>query len=465
MKITVFLVVLLAICAVNASPFKRRFLKLEDSENLPRLLQGGNSSAGSSTTTTTVSVAISNPNGTAAAGNNSGAGNASAASNNASSEVAGSNSSAAVATSNNTGAAAANNATAVAAASNATAVEAAPANNNSAAAPVAVSNGGAFFTSSFGNGACAQCSDQCNSVESAINGLNDKANSLCNISDIPEVIGNMTEQAAGMLAHIYIVNQWFYNKPYVLEIGNNQWDVLNVIYPKYQHVLQQVEILKQDRDNQAICLDRYGIQNKINVLNLMHDRLANSSVADAHECGIDVCGTLSQDANLLTQAANSINVGDRFTAVQNAIQQDLVNLNNLTQAYDSIYDYINQEISANGQSASGPDVLVSWDNNTKNNYGDFYNNVASLVNNSKDAINNGIQAIYANTYAVPNNLWQNANFQLPEISLANEDTMLNCTTGLTQWANEVAAEEAAIAADKARAAAAAANSSSSNSTA
>jgi hypothetical protein len=276
----------------------------------------------------------------------------------------------------------------------------------------------------------------------------------------------MTEQAAGILSHIYIVNQWFYNKPYVLAIGNNQWNVLNVIYPKYQHVLQQVEILKQDRDNQAICLDRYGIQNKINVLNLMHDRLANSSVADAHECGIDVCGTLSQDANLLNQAANSINVGDRFIAVKNAIQQDLDNLNNVTQAYDAIYDYINQEITANGNTSSGPAVLVSWDNNTHHQFADFYNNVALLVNNSQDAINNGIQAIYQNTYAVPNNLWKNADFQLPEISLANEDTMLNCTTGLTQWAQEVAAQEAAVAADKARAAAAAANASAaSNSTA
>jgi hypothetical protein len=275
----------------------------------------------------------------------------------------------------------------------------------------------------------------------------------------------MTEQAAGMLEHIYIINQWFYNKPYVMEIGNNQWDVLNVIYPKYQHVLQQVEILKQDRDNDAICLDRWGIQNKINVLNLMHDRLANSSVADAHECGIDVCGTLSQDANLLNQAANSISVSDRFTAVQNAIQADLDNLNNLTQAYDAIYDYINQEISANGNTSSGPEVLVSWDNSTKTQFADFYNNVASLVNNSVDAINNGIQAIYANTYAVPNNLWQNANFQLPEISLANEDTMLNCTSGLTQWAQQLAAQQAAVAADAARKAAAAANSSSGNSTA
>jgi len=246
-----------------------------------------------------------------------------------------------------------------------------------------------------------------------------------------------------MLTHIYIVNQWFYNKPYVMEIGNSQWDVLSVIYPKYQHVLQQIDILKLDRDNEAICLNRYAVQGQIGVLNLMYDRLSNQSVANAHDCGIDVCGTLSQDASILNNAAASIIVSDRFSSVQNAIQQDLNNLNNVFAAYNSIYDYINQVFSAGGNSSTGPQILVSMDNQTRQGYSIFFTNVENLVNQSYSTINNGLSAIYQNTYAVPNNLWKNADFQLPLITLANQEQMVNCTNGLTQWAQQNAAQVAA----------------------
>jgi hypothetical protein len=276
--------------------------------------------------------------------------------------------------------------------------------------------------------------------------LNQKANTLCNIGDIPEILGNLTEKAEGMLTHIYLINQWFYNKPSVLEIGNKEWDILNVIYPKYQHLAQEIEILKLDRDGEAICLDRYRIQNKIGILNSIHDRLANSSAAaNAKECGVDICGALSQDASLISQVASGITVGDRFGSPRSSLLQDIENLSNLTLSYDKIYDYINQEVTAGGDTSSGAEILVSWDPQTKETYADFLNNVALLVNNSKDSISSGLQAIYKNTYAVPYNLWKNADFQLPELNLANEEQLQNCTAlhaGAAAAANSTSAAAA-----------------------
>jgi hypothetical protein len=405
-----------------------------------RLLQAGSANSTNATAANTSASANHTGSANASTGSNvtAAASNASAATTNAS--AAATNASAAAtnvsAASSNVSAAASNVSAASllassnvsAASSNVSAVQA----NVSAAAIL-------LFASTFRNKNCSICSDQCGSVGNAISSLNQKANTLCNIGDIPEVLGNLTELAEGMLTHIYLVNQWFYNKPSVLEIGNNEWDILNVIYPKYQHLSQQIDILKLDRDGEAICLDRYRIQNKIDALNRIHDRLANSSVANAKECGVDICGTLSQDASIISQVASGITVGDRFNSSTNALKQDIDNLNNLTKSYDEIYDYINQDITAGGNTAPGPEILVSWNPQTKETYADFLNNVALLVNNSKDSISSGLQAIYENTYAVPYNLWKNADFQLPELNLANEVQLQNCSASASASASGSAA--------------------------
>jgi hypothetical protein len=368
---------------------------MDDTKSMPRLLQ--NAAVANSTTTTT-KVVIFVPN------SNKSSSNASQA---------------AVASQNQS------NASSNATSSNQTQVAAAPVSNATSQA----STSAPFFNSTFGNGPCLVYTNECNSVNNAINSLNQNANALCNIGDIPETIEAQSNEAIADLNRIYILNQWFYNKPYLLTIGNSNWNLLNVIYPKYQHVLQQAQILVQDRDNQAICISRYAIQDQIDLINDVHDGLANASTVNStqNECGIDIGYTLSSDAQILQQASNSINTTNQFTAVEADIQQDLQNLNVARAAYEAIWDYINQDFNAGGNTTSGPQLLLSNDNATKNEFAVFYTNVANLVSSSAGTIAAALQAVYQNTFVVPNNLWQNPNFQLPNITLTNNEELKNCS--------------------------------------
>jgi hypothetical protein len=367
---------------------------MDDSNSMPRLLQ--TATVAKSTTTTKVIVAVPNSN-----QSNSNASQAAVASQNQSN--------------------ASSNATA---SSNQTQVANASVSNVTSQASTSVP----FFNSTFGDGQCLVYTNECNSVNTAINSLNQNANALCNIGDIPETIEAQSYVAIADLTRIYILNQWFYNKPYLLTIGNANWGLLNVIFPKYQHVLQEAQILTQDRDNQAICQSRYSIQNQIDLINYVHDGLANASTVNStqNECGIDIGYTLSSDAQIIQQAANSINTTNQFTVVEADIQQDLQNLKVARAAYESIWDYINQDFNAGGNTTSGPQLLLSNDNATKNEYAAFYSNVANLVSSSAGTITAALQAVYQNTFVVPNSLWQNPNFQLPNITLTNNEALENC---------------------------------------